>query len=78
MGKLIVNVRYCSKSGELSSRAYSYYADIPLSVGDRVVVPTYKGDGEAVVSEVDVPESRIDERILPVLKTISRKVGDDA
>lgn len=38
MGKMIVNVRYCSKSGELSSRAYSYYADIPLSVGDRVVV----------------------------------------
>ena len=77
MEKMIVNVRYCGNGGELSSRAYSYYADIPLSVGDRVVVPTYKGDGEAVVSEINVPESRIDERILPVLKTITRKVVEE-
>ena len=43
MEKMIVNVRYCGNGGELSSRSYSYYADIPLSVGDRVVAPTYKG-----------------------------------
>ena len=77
MAKTIVNVRYRSKSGELSSRAYSYYADIPLCVGDRVAVPTSMGEGEAEVCEVDVPESRIDERILPVLKTITRKVVDE-
>lgn len=38
-------------------RAYSYVADVPVSVGDIVKVPTANGDGEAKVCRVDVPES---------------------
>lgn len=73
MEKQIVNVRYCGRDGQPAGRPYSYYTEIPLQVGDRVIVPTFKGDGEAVVAEINVPESRIDERILPVLKTVLGK-----
>ena len=73
MEKQIVNVRYCGRDRQPAGRPYSYYTEISLQVGDRVIVPTFKGDGEAVVVEIDVPESRIDERIPPVLKTVLRK-----
>lgn len=72
--KEIVEIQYCGQDGQPKGKAYSYFADIPLAVGDRVVVPTYKGDGEGVVCAVNVPESKVDERILPLLKTITRKV----
>ncbi|MEA5041583.1 MAG: hypothetical protein VB053_03465 [Oscillibacter ruminantium] len=74
MEKVIVAVRYCGKDGEPSGRAFNYFTDIPLAVGDRVIADTYKGPGEAVVSEVNIPESKVDERYLSVLKTITRKV----
>lgn len=76
--KEIVEVQFCGASGKPQGRRYSYYTDIPLEVGDRVIVPTYKGDGEGIVCEVNVPESRVDERVLPMLKTITRKVEEPA
>ncbi|WP_298021148.1 hypothetical protein [uncultured Dysosmobacter sp.] len=72
--KEIVEIRYCGQDGQPRGKAYSYYTDIPLAVGDRVIVPTYKGDGEGVVCAVAVPESTVDEHVLPLLKTITRKV----
>lgn len=35
-------------------------------------MPTANGDGVAKVLSVDVPESKIDERVMPLLKTIER------
>ena len=57
---------------------YSYRCSIPnASVGMEVVAPTAKREARAVICEIDVPESRIDERILPLLKEITQEVPAD-
>lgn len=75
---MIVNVKYRdSLTGEYFGRSYSYFCDIPdVQTGDIVIAPTYKGDTEAQIVEVDVPESKVDERVLPLLKTITRRKED--
>lgn len=68
----IVSVQYKRKgSDEFGGRAYNYFSAIPVKVGDIVSVPTAQGTSIAQVCEVDVPESKIDERIMPLLKTIT-------
>ena len=70
--KKIIGVNFKSKnSAEFSSKTYNYFCDLDVRVGDLVMVPTAKGDSLARICEVDVPESRIDERILPIMKTIT-------
>lgn len=72
MPKTIVGVYYKNKySGEFDGRTYNYFCELDATVGDIVVAPTAKGDSVARIAEVDVPESRIDERILPIMKTIT-------
>ena len=75
---MIVNVKYRdSMTGEFFGRSYSYLCDIPdVQPGDIVIAPTFKGDSDAQIVEVDVPESRVDERVLPLLKTITRRKED--
>ena len=73
--KEIVEVRYI-KNGEPSGRCYNYFTDIPLSVGDKVICPTRQGESKAVVTAVDVPESKINDRIMPLLKTITERAAD--
>ena len=52
----IVQVQFKSRYGDTyGGRAYSYIADVPVSVGDIVKVPTANGDGDAKVCRVDVP-----------------------
>ena len=75
-----VGVQFQSKhnADEFSGRVYSYKTAIDLSVGDIVVVPTSNGEGVARVSEINVPESRIDERVMPLLKTIEKRyIGEE-
>jgi len=70
-GKTIVSVRYFRIHGGKRFYAkpeYHYYADIPLNVGDVVKAPTAGGYKKARVYKVDVPESKVGERIH--LKTI--------
>ena len=77
---MIVNVHYIDeKTGTIrSSGTYSYRCSIPnASVGMEVVAPTAKREARAVICEIDVPESRIDERILPLLKEITQEVPAD-
>ena len=76
----IVGVKFQSKTNPevFHGREYSYFTAIELSVGDIVVVPTSNGDGIAQVTSVNVPESKVDERILPILKTIERRYEPDA
>ena len=75
---MIVNLKYRdSLTGEYFGRSYSYFCDIPdVQTGDIVIAPTFKGDTEAQIVEVDVPESKVDERVLPLLKTITRRKED--
>ena len=77
---MIVNVHYIDeKTGTIrSSGTYSYRCSIPnASVGMEVIAPTAKREARAVICEIDVPESRIDERILPLLKVITQEAPVD-
>lgn len=73
---MIVNVHYIDeKTGTIrSSGTYSYRCSVPNAhVGMEVIAPTAKREARAVICEIDVPESRIDERILPLLKEITQE-----
>ena len=77
---MIVNVYYHNKeTGSVrAGRAYSYRCSIPnVTVGMEVIAPTAKRDARAVICEINVPESRIDERILPLLKEITKEAPAD-
>lgn len=59
-----------------SGKAYSYYTDLNLNVGDLVIAPTAYGDKIARVSEIDIPESKV-EKIKPYLKLIAEGIDTD-
>ena len=77
---MIVNVHYIDeKTGTIrSSGTYSYRCSVPnVHVGMEVIAPTAKREARAVICEINVPESRIDERILPLLKEITQEAPTD-
>ena len=77
---MIVNVHYIDeKTGAIRSNGtYSYRCSIPnASVGIEVIAPTAKREARAVICEIDVPESRVDGRILPLLKEITQEAPTD-
>lgn len=57
-------------------KAYSYYTSIDVEVGDLVIAPTCNGDKIARVSEINIPEYKV-EMIKPYLKTITQKIIKD-
>lgn len=72
MGKPIVGVNYKNKyTGEFGGKTYNYFTDIEVAVGDIVNAPTANGDSIAIIKEIDVPKSKIDNRIFPLLRTIT-------
>lgn len=74
---MIVAINYKNKSGHFGGRTYNYFCDVPgIQVGDIVIAPTATGESEAAITEINVPESRIDERIMPLLKTITKRKED--
>ncbi len=57
--------------GQYSGRKYSYYCDIPgVKPGDFVRVPARDEEAVVRVAEINVPESRIEDRILTVMKSV--------
>lgn len=60
------------KSGLYGGRVYTYTSEIPLREGDLVAVETQRGDAIVRVCDPDMPEGKVDERIIPLLKEISR------
>lgn len=72
MERTIVGVNYKNKlTGEYDGRAYSYFCELLVAIGDIVLAPTVNGDSLAKIVQVDIPESSIDAQILPRLKTIT-------
>ena len=74
---MIINVYYRDEeTGSVrAGRPYSYRCSIPNAhVGMEVIAPTAKREARAVIN---VPESRIDERILPLLKEITQEAPTD-
>jgi hypothetical protein len=72
---MIVGVKYANGKtpGVFDSREYSYLVapGLGLKVGDIVPVPVGDGERMAKVTTIGIPESKLDERILPNLKTIT-------
>lgn len=69
---MLVNIRYYKPLHKAYlGNNFTYRTALPLTVGDKVMAPTQGGDKRAMVVEVNVPESRVDERIMPLLKEIT-------
>ncbi len=71
----IISVKYEDKfiPKTFVGKAYSYYSNIDVNVGDLVIVPTAYGTKLAIVSEINIPEQKI-ESIKPYLKIIIQKI----
>ena len=69
---MIISVLFKSKkTGEYRGRQHSYLCDLPdVKPGDYVKVPAGDSESIVLVAETNVPESRIDERIMPLLKNV--------
>lgn len=74
----IIRVKYEDKymPKTFSGKAYSYYTAIEVEVGDLVVAPTSNGDKIARVSEINIPEFKV-EQIKPYLKLITDKIDKE-
>lgn len=76
---MLVNVRYFKPQlNGYAGNAFTYKTDLPLKVGDRVIAPTRGGDNRAMVVEIDVPEGRVDERVMPLLREITQYDAEEA
>lgn len=71
----IVSVKYEDKyiPKTFSGKAYSYITAIKLEVGDLVVAPTSYGEQIARVSEINIPEYKV-ESFKASLKLITDKI----
>ena len=73
---MIVNIYYVDEKTGLTrkSRAYSYRCALESpAVGMRVIAPTSEREALAEICEVDVPEDKINPKILPLLKEITKE-----
>ncbi len=59
-----------------SGKAYSYYTNKELNVGDIVEAPTKYGISIARVSEINIDEEKI-KNIKPYMKIITKKINRD-
>lgn len=59
-----------------AGKAYSYYTAVKVKVGDLVVAPTAYGDKIARVSEINIPEWKV-ENIKAYLKLITQQIDTD-
>lgn len=56
----IVQVQFKNRHNDrFGGTNYSYIAEVPVSVGDIVRVPTAYGESEAKIVAVDLPESAL-------------------
>jgi len=68
---VIISVQFKGrKSDTYGGMKFSYRCELPVKPGDLVRVPTKFGETTAKVADIEVPESRIDDRILAVMKTV--------
>lgn len=68
---MIISVQFKGrKSDTYGGMKFSYRCELPVKPGDLVRVPTKFGETTAKVAEIDIPESRVEDRILAVMKTV--------
>lgn len=73
--KEIISVKFRSKTNkeEFAGREYSYYTNIPVNVGDIVIVPMKNGEVKAQITRVNINDSEInfDKSLLKTITTLS-------
>ena len=76
---MIVSINYKDRQGDgYDSRKYIFFCGVPdIRVCVKVIAPTYKGDRDAIIVEVDVPLGSIDPAIIPKLRTITTRLKED-
>lgn len=68
---MIIAAKYEKKDGSYGGREYHFRAGNDIEVGDLVYVPVGANDkAKALVCEVNVLESKVDERYLPNLRSV--------
>ena len=76
MNTNIISVKYEDRfmPKTFNGKAYSYITRVNVEIGDLVIAPTAYGDKIARVSEINIPEARID-NIKDFLKVITYKIN---
>lgn len=71
----IISVKYEDKFNPktFGGKAYSYYVSPEVKVGDLVLAPTTYGEQVAIVTEINVADSKV-EFIKPYMKLITDKI----
>lgn len=74
----IISVKYedSYEPKTFSGKSYSYYTNKKVEVGDLVIAPTSYGEKIARVSEINIPEYKI-EMIKPYLKMITKTIDKE-
>ncbi len=74
----IISVKYEDnyEPKTFEDKAYSYYTNKKVEVGDLVIAPTAYGEKIARVSEINIPEYKV-ETIKPYLKTITQTIDKE-
>jgi len=69
-----VQLRDRKDSQKFAGREYTYFSTVNLSVGDIIRVPMGTGTKTVRVSQVNVRDSEVEDRILAIMKTIDEVV----
>lgn len=74
----IISVKYEDKFNPktFGGKAYSYYVGADVNVGDLVLAPTVYGEQVAMVTEINVANSKV-EFIKPYIKLIIGKIDKE-
>lgn len=74
----IISVKYEDnyEPGTFGGKAYSYFTAVDVEVGDLVIAPTSYGDKIARVSEINIPEAKV-EFIKPYMKLITTSIDKE-
>lgn len=76
---MIVEVKfYREKAHAYVGRGYSYDTELPLKIGDRVIVPAAGGKNRAIVTAINVPEENINPDYFPLKKITEYDVPEVA
>lgn len=78
MSTNIINVKYEDDyiPKTFGGKSYSYLTAVKVNVGDLVIAPTVRGNKIARVSEIDVPEYKV-EHIRTCLRLITDKINKE-
>lgn len=74
----IISVKYEDRyePKTFGGKAYSYYTNTDVNIGDLVIAPTSYGEKIARVSEINIPEAKVED-IKSNLKLIMGKINKE-